>query len=130
MKLKKQLLKIIYFLCLTVILFISMCSSSISKKYISIDNIKYETYPYKNIPKDKVNMWITIPTYDKSNETTHPKVLYFENGFNGYKYWMVSTPYPGNDAYLENPSIVVSNDGVNFIEPPGIKNPVSGYPTS
>ena len=42
---------------------------------------------------------------------------------------MVSTPYHNNDTYLENPSITVSNDGINFIEPIGINNPVSGYPS-
>ena len=79
------------------------------------------------IEKEKVDKWISIPSYEGSGEVTHPKVLYFENGYNGYKYWMVNTPYPFNDAYYENPSIVVSNNGVDWIEPKGIKNPVSGY---
>lgn len=77
-----------------------------------------------------VNEWITIPTYDRSNESTHPKVLYFDEPVNGYKYWLVSTPYPNNTAFYENPSIVVSNDGIHFIEPEGLKNPISGYPSS
>ena len=76
-----------------------------------------------------INEWINIPTYEKSNETTHPKVLYFDEPVNGYKYWLVSTPYPYNTAFYENPSIVVSNDGIHFKEPEGIKNPISGYPS-
>lgn len=80
------------------------------------------------IPKESINKWVRIPTYEGSSEVTHPKVLYFENEYNGYKYWMVNTPYPFNDAYYENPSIVVSNDGINWTEPKGINNPVSGYP--
>lgn len=86
----------------------------------------------KNRKKEKtidINEWINIPTYEKSNETTHPKVLYFDELVNGYKYWLVSTPYPYNTAFYENPSIVVSNDGIHFKEPEGIKNPISGYPS-
>ena len=74
-----------------------------------------------------INKWITIPACDHTNEVVHPKVLYFENSINGYKYWMVSTPY--SDIYNENPQITVSSDGINWIKPPNIKNPVSGYPS-
>lgn len=78
--------------------------------------------------KDKYQL-VDIPTYDGSNQLTHPKVLYFDKGWNGYKYWMAMTPYPnGNDTY-ENPSIVVSNDGDRWTVPEGLINPVSGIPT-
>lgn len=71
---------------------------------------------------------ILIPTYDGSNQLTHPKILYFQNGWNGYKYWMVMTPYPYSNDDYENPSIVVSNDGIHWNPPNGLKNPVSGIP--
>ncbi len=72
---------------------------------------------------------VKIPTYDASYQLTHPKILYFENGWNGYRYWMSMTPYPfGHDIY-ENPSIVVSNDGKTWAPPEGLKNPVSGVPS-
>ena len=87
------------------------------------------TRKVKVVEKESIDKWITIPTYDGSNQVTHPKVIYFENGYNGYKYWMVSTPYPKNNTYLENPSIAVSNNGIDWIEPDGIKNPISGYPS-
>jgi hypothetical protein len=61
--------------------------------------------------KDKFNL-VEIPTYDDSYQLTHPKVLYFSEGWNHYKYWMSMTPYPQQNDYFENPSIVVSNDGV------------------
>ncbi len=93
--------------------------NKISKKLVRRVNVN---------KKETINKWVTIPTYDGSNQTTHPKVLYFENGFNGYKYWMVSTPYPSLDAYYENPSITVSNNGIDWTCPKGFKNPVSGYP--
>ena len=31
---------------------------------------------------------VVIPTYDGSYQLTHPKVLYFPQGWNGYQYWM------------------------------------------
>lgn len=78
----------------------------------------------KNAPS-----YLTIPTYDGSNQSTHPDVYYNPNGWNGYKYWMAFTPYPnGNDAF-ENPSIVVSNDGVTWSVPPGVTNPLVPQPT-
>ena len=68
--------------------------------------------------------FLHIPTYDGSNQSCHPKVLYFENGCNGYKYWMAYTPYPnGNDSY-ENPSLVASNSGITWEVPKGIQNPI------
>lgn len=41
---------------------------------------------------------------------------------------MAHTPYPGSNNRCENPSIVVSYDGINWFEPAGIENPVSGLP--
>lgn len=77
--------------------------------------------------KDKYHL-VPIPTYDGSYQLTHPKVLYFPKGWNGYRYWMSMTPYPyEHDAY-ENPSIVVSNDGNTWAVPKGAKNPVTGLP--
>lgn len=71
-----------------------------------------------------------IPTYDRlnmvprTNETTHPKVLYFPNRWNGYNYWMAHTPYPNGNHFYENPSVVCSNDGVRWVEPSGLVNPL------
>lgn len=66
----------------------------------------------------------------------HPDVQYFPEGFNGYKYWMVFTPYFGSigtqqeSKRFENPSIVVSNDGLNWTDPPGITNPIAKTPSN
>jgi hypothetical protein len=65
----------------------------------------------------------------------HPDVEYFPEGFNGYKYWMVFTPYFGSvgsepaSQRFENPTVVVSNDGRNWVPPPGIKNPLASAPS-
>lgn len=64
---------------------------------------------------------IAIPTYDGSYQLTHPKVLFFKNGWNGYHYWMSMTPYPREADIYENPSIVVSNDGISWSTPKGLK---------
>lgn len=65
----------------------------------------------------------------------HPDVQYFPNGFHGYKYWMVFTPYFGsvgtNDSSkrYENPTIVVSNDGLNWTGPNGQSGPLQKVPS-
>ncbi len=68
--------------------------------------------------------YIETVTYDGSNQSCHPKVLYFPKKWGGWKYWMVFTPYPnGNDQY-ENPSILVSQTDSKWSTPKGLKNPV------
>lgn len=65
----------------------------------------------------------------------HPDVQYFPNGFNGYKYWMVFTPFFGvlgntrESERYENPTIVVSNDGLNWSSPNGVKTPLQKTPS-
>lgn len=62
--------------------------------------------PKSGNAKDKLNI---VSSYG-DNEAYHPKVLSFENGWNGYKYWMSYTPYPQGDDSKENPHIAVSNN--------------------
>lgn len=62
------------------------------------------------------------------DEAYHPKVIYFKDSFNGYKYWMAYSPYPKADDEKENPHIAVSNDMINWQEPDGFKNPLEGTP--
>lgn len=50
------------------------------------------------------------------NNAYHPKVVDIGKKWNGYRYWLSYTPYPnGNDKY-ENPTIVGSNDLINYSE--------------
>jgi len=37
------------------------------------------------------------------DQAFHPKVLNFDKPWNGYRYWMAYTPYPGADQRKENP---------------------------
>lgn len=77
--------------------------------------------------------YLTIPTYDGSGESAHPSIIDFKTEYNleqwnGYRYWMASTPYPKGNSIFENPSLVVSNDGQNWIVPPGMNNPLENTP--
>lgn len=50
------------------------------------------------------------------NNAYHPKVADVGKSWNGYRYWISYTPYPnGNDKY-ENPTVVGSNDLINYSE--------------
>lgn len=59
---------------------------------------------------------------------THPSILFFNTAWNGYHYWCAITPYPDHDAQYENPHIFCSNDGITWIEPTNIVNPIEYSP--
>jgi predicted GH43/DUF377 family glycosyl hydrolase len=71
---------------------------------------------------------LNIPTYEGKG-VVHPSVVYFPEGFNGYKFWLYYTPFPPESA--ENPCLVRSNDGINFtdkdVSNPLITPSVSGF---
>lgn len=81
--------------------------------------------PLMNAPSPQI-----IPTYDGADQPTHPSVVSFDQPWNGYAYWMAMTPYPYNDGSYENPSIVASNDGENWVVPNGVTNPLAGTPST
>lgn len=93
-----------------------------SKNIVDIENNAYDFIP-------NAKTYLEIPTPDGTHQSVHPKVLYFKNGWNGYKFWMAHTPYTFADDALENPCIAVSNDGENWIEPIGITNPIEQKPS-
>lgn len=72
----------------------------------------------------------TIPTHQdpSGGQTTHPAVIRIPGGWNGYEYWMAHTPYPGSNSAWEDPNIAASNDGVTWVEPAGISNPIEDQP--
>lgn len=71
-----------------------------------------------------------LPTYDHSMQAVHPDVVHFPGGWNGWEYWMAFTPFPGGDASHENPSIAVSQNGLNWQVPDGLTNPLVAAPSS
>lgn len=67
---------------------------------------------------------VVTPTYDGSGEATHPSIVFTNDGFCGYKWWLGITPYPGSQDEFEDPQILVSNDGITFDYFPGCPNPL------
>lgn len=81
-----------------------------------------------DISKANSNTPLAFTNYLGNNENIHPKVLYFENGWNGYEYWMAYTPYPLGDVNAENPCIAVSRNGLDWFSPEGLVNPLAVGP--
>ncbi|MDA1361145.1 hypothetical protein O1R50_16055 [Glycomyces luteolus] len=72
----------------------------------------------------------TVPTQQEpgGGQSTHPAVIRIPGGWNGYEYWMAHTPYPGSNSAWEDPNIAASNDGVNWVVPAGLTNPLDDQP--
>ena len=64
---------------------------------------------YANAP-----IQMDFENYLGNTQNVHPKVLYFENGFSGHKYWMAYTPYPFSNDTVENPCVAYSDDGYSW----------------
>lgn len=78
---------------------------------------------------NKVNQSpLSLETIEGTGQAYHPSVLFFEEPFDGYHYWMVESPYPiGALPYRDRwecPSIHVSNDGLHWQIPKGLTNPI------
>ena len=76
------------------------------------------------------NLPFTFQNYLGNIQNIHPKVLYFENGWCGYRFWMAYTPYPKGNTKAENPCIAVSNNGVDWTVPCENLNPLADVPES
>lgn len=97
-----------------------------SEQDIAVD-FDFDISDYENTQKKL----LSISTYVTGNdEVVHPAVHYFPNKWNGWKYWMVITPYPNSDNSFENPSLYVSNDGIDWSVPSGVSNPIIPAPSS
>lgn len=73
------------------------------------------------------NSWQTIPGITE-DQITHPHVLFAPGGWNGFEWWLVATPYVDSNDQTENPSIWCSNDGINWVVPAGVTNPLVPSP--
>jgi len=72
--------------------------------------------------------YLITPTYDGSGKAIHPSIVYNANKWNGFKYWLGITPFPNENSTYENPSILVSNDGLIWDVPIGLTNPIAATP--
>lgn len=96
--------------------------------FISL-GLTMEACVYEDEPTSENSRYtINIRNYLNNFENIHPKVLYFDNTWGGYFYWMAYTPYPLGSTDDENPCIAVSQDGINWTTPKGLKNPLAGTP--
>ena len=69
---------------------------------------------------------LDIPTYDGSGQGVHPSLLVQDGG--SPQFVLSFTPYTDTDDRVENPSVVVSDDGIHFREErPGL-NPLVPAP--
>ena len=102
---------------ISITFFICILFTSITYSYFLL--LKYNQSP------------LNIKTFDGSNSPYHPAVIYFEQSWNGYKYWMAETPYsPDCKPYRDRnecPSLHVSNDGINWTEI--TQNPIDNLDT-
>jgi len=71
---------------------------------------------------------LNIPTYDGSGQCVHPSVKYIPEEWAGYEWWMAFTPYPHGNDNFENPSLVASHDGINWVVPAELINPIDPDP--
>ena len=71
---------------------------------------------------------LCFKNYLGNSQNIHPKVLYFPEKWNGYKFWMAYTPYPKGKTDAENPCIAVSQDGLDWTAPEGLRNPLAYAP--
>jgi len=140
----KKLLIISIAITLMFVLFLAACTTDGINEVNSGDPVSREEPPVEPIElgilPNRVEIaehlndvvfnaqFLHTPTYDGSNQLVHPHVLHFPDQFLGFYYLMVMTPYPHFTAAYENPSILGSQDGVNWVVPEGIENPVVGIP--
>ncbi len=94
-----------------------------ANEWLTFEYIYTSSGKLKYLGSDKEEM-ITTPTHDGSGQATHPDVLYFPQTWNGYKYWMVMTPYYHNNDIYEHPNLLASNDGITWEVPPNVTNPI------
>ena len=80
--------------------------------------------PITDLPLGKF-FRLDIPTYDGSGQAVHPSLLVQD--YNP-RFVLAFTPYTDTDDRVENPSIVVSDDGIHFREEVQGLNPLATAP--
>lgn len=82
--------------------------------------------------KASVGEKLTVPTHvtPSGGQSVHPSVVKFDEPWNGYRYWMAHTPYQGGDDSYEDPNVCASNDGISWVVPAGLINPLDDAPGS
>jgi len=74
-------------------------------------------------------MLIRAVTYDGSGQLVHPDAAVFPRGWQGMRYWIAATPYPGGNPKYENPSIYQGQSSREMMVPVGVTNPIVAPPS-
>ena len=72
---------------------------------------------------------LDLPTYEGSGQCVHPDVIQIGGTCVPHRLLMAMEPYPHAQSAFENPSILGSDDGINWCVPAGVVNPVVPAPT-
>lgn len=102
--------------------------SALKKRaFFSKDDIKWCSVPIPPIDDHKGAEFNfsdeQISKYGQSQ--THPSIVYAPNGWNGHKYWLVTTPYPSAVGVFENPCVYYGDEDADG-NPPVLFHPISG----
>jgi hypothetical protein len=97
----------------------------LSKINKGLGALKQAPRTLEELPYDKL-FALKIPTYENSGQGVHPDILY-RPGKNP-AFMLAFTPYPFSVDRFENPSLVVSDDGLHFYEEYPHGNPLAPPP--
>lgn len=75
------------------------------------------------------NKTVINTPYRNNDGVCHPHIIEFYNGFRGYRYLMLLTPYYNTKEEFENPCVYGSNDLVSFELLDGFQQPLADRPT-
>lgn len=81
--------------------------------------------PIDSLPNEQL---LSIPTYDGSGQCVHPDIIYFPESYQGSRFLLAYTPYPFSNDKIENPSLAVSQNGVDFTDLRNGLNPLCNAP--
>lgn len=116
------------YVCVPVAVLAVACSGDVplalSVPVIEASFVESSTSPIPLTPLVQLN----VPTYEGSGQAVHPDVVRFSTVWQGWEYWMAVTPYPKGNQAFENPSILVSHDGLGWQVPTGLVNPLAKTP--
>ena len=116
--------KLIILLSIVLIIILALQIPAVRKKALRFFSLEDKTTTsQKKVDYNSKHKLNLVSAYG-DKEAYHPKILQFDEKWNGYYYWMSYTPYPDSDEQKENPHIVASNDLVNWVVPEGLINPL------
>lgn len=67
---------------------------------------------------------LTLETFDGSGQAVHPDAASTPTEWGGSETELFATPYPNGDATKENPSLFARRSELEWLVPPGVRNPI------